>query len=104
MTTSILERPPPAPQKPSANKDWVRALELTAGLDKAPTRTLPVVIDELAARFGEAPALLSQRECFSFRQLAERSRRYARWAMDQGLAAGDVVALLMPNRPEYMAI
>src|ERR1700722_15571557 len=104
MNTTTLGRPPVGPQKPSANKDWLRALERTASLDKAPTRTLPVVIDELADRFGDAPALLSDRERFSFRELSDRSRRYARWAMDQGLSAGDVVALLMPNRPEYMAI
>ena len=104
MSTTTLGRPAVAPQKPTANKDWLRALERTASLDKAPMRTLPVVIDELAERLGDAPALLSDRERFSFRELAERSRRYARWAMDQGLAAGDVVALLMPNRPEYMAI
>ena len=101
MTTTTLERPAP---KPSANKDWLRALALTAGLDKSPARTLPVVIDELAVRYGDAPALLSDRERLSFRQLADRSRRYARWAIDQGLAKGDVVALMMPNRPEYMAI
>jgi fatty-acyl-CoA synthase len=104
MSTTTLGRAPAAPQKPSANKDWLRALALTADLDKTPTRTLPVVIDELAVRFGDAPALLSDRERFSFSQLAERSRRYACWATDQGLAAGDVVALMMPNRPEYMAI
>src|SRR5208337_1080290 len=34
----------------------------------------------------------------------ERSNRYARWARAQGLAKGDVVCLLMPNRPEYLAI
>src|SRR5204863_5239893 len=48
--------------------------------------------------------LLSDRECLTYRALAERSNRYARWAIEQGLAKGDVVGLLMPNRPEYMAI
>jgi fatty-acyl-CoA synthase len=104
MSTTTLQRPPGGLHNTSPNKDWLRALELTANLGKAPRRTLPVVIDELAERFGEAPALLSDRERLSFRQLSERARRYARWAMDQGLGAGDVVALMMPNRPEYMAI
>ena len=102
MSTTTLERPPAGLHSP--NKDWLRALELTANLGKAPTRTLPVVIEELAERFGDAPALLSDRELFSFRELAGRARRYALWARDQGLGAGDVVALMMPNRPEYMAI
>src|SRR4051794_5297112 len=69
-----------------------------------PARILPAIVDELAEKFGEAPALLSDRECLSFRELADRSNRYARWALGQDLAQGDVVCLLMPNRPEYMAI
>ena len=71
-----------------ATNAWLRALELTAPLSRDPRRTLPAVIDELARRFGDAPALLSHGECLSFEQLAERSRRYARWALDQGLLTG----------------
>jgi len=62
------------------------------------------MIDELADKLGEAPALLSDRETLTFRALAERANRYARWALAQGLGKGDVVCLLMPNRPDYMAI
>src|SRR5213083_3276723 len=87
-----------------AAKAWVRALELTAPIPKNPDRVLSTVIDKLAEKFGEAPALLSDRERLTYRALAERSNRYARWALDQGLAKGDAVCLFMPNRPEYMAI
>jgi fatty-acyl-CoA synthase len=83
---------------------WLRALELTAGIAKSPACTLPAVIEERAASAGDAPALLSDHECLSYRLLAVRARRYARWALRNGLAKGDVVCLLMPNRPEYMAI
>src|SRR5437867_6484621 len=89
---------------PSPTKAWSRALELTAPIANSPHRTFPTVIEELAEAFGEAPALLSDRECLTYRALAERSNRYARWALDQGLATGDAVCLFMPNRPEYMAI
>jgi fatty-acyl-CoA synthase len=102
MTTVTLERP--QTPKPSSSKDWVRALELTAGIEKAPARTLPVVIEELAAKAPGAPALLSEREQFTFAELAGRARRYARWALGQGLLKGDVVALVMSNRPEYLAV
>src|SRR5881409_4374090 len=87
-----------------AAKAWVRALELTAPIPKNPDRVLSTVIDELAEKFGEAPALLSDRERLTYRTLAERANRYARWALDQGLDKGDAVCLFMPNRPEYMAI
>jgi fatty-acyl-CoA synthase len=93
-----------APGQPSSARAWLRALELTAPIVRRPDRIFPTVIEELAEKFGEAPALLSSRECLTYRALAERSARYARWAIEQGLAKGDTVCLLMPNRPEYMAI
>ncbi len=82
----------------------MRALELTAPISRNPTRILPTVVEELAARLGDAPALLSDRECMSYRALFERSNQYARWALAQGLTKGEVVGLLMANRPEYFAI
>jgi fatty-acyl-CoA synthase len=83
---------------------WLRALELTASIGANPARTLPVVIQELADKFHDAPALLSDRESWTYRLLAERMNRYSRWALAQNISPGDVVALLMPNRPEYLAI
>jgi len=88
---------------PSAAKAWLRALEMTAPIAAHPARTLPSIIDDLAEAHGDAPALLSDREALSYRGLAARANRYARWALAQGLAKGDTVGLLMPNRPEYMA-
>jgi fatty-acyl-CoA synthase len=82
---------------------WLRALELTAPIAQHPDRIFPTVIEELAAKFGETPALLSDHECLTYRGLAQRSNRYARWALEQNLTKGDTVCLLMPNRPEYMA-
>src|SRR5271155_4948213 len=88
------------------SRAWLRALELTAPIPHQRERVLPAVVDELGHRRGEGdkPALLSDRECFTYRELAGRARRYARWALAQGVAKGDVVGLLMPNRPEYLAI
>jgi fatty-acyl-CoA synthase len=82
----------------------LRTLRRTAPIVRDPRRIFPIVIDELAAQHGDKPALLSARETLSYRALAERSRRYLRWALQQGIAKGDVVVLLMPNRPEYLAI
>jgi fatty-acyl-CoA synthase len=83
---------------------WVRALELTAPIDRRLAPTLPVLIDTLADRFGAAPALTGRQGSLSYRELAATANRYARWAAQQGLAPGEVVCLLMPNCPEYLAI
>jgi fatty-acyl-CoA synthase len=64
----------------SAAKAWLRALAATAPIVANPQRTLPSLIEELAERFGDAPALLSDLESLTYRELAERASRYARWA------------------------
>jgi fatty-acyl-CoA synthase len=94
----------PGGNKGSAAKAWLRALELTAPIGRNPERVFSTVLDEHAARSGDAPALLSDSECLTYGALSERSNRYARWAIRHGLAKGDAVCLFMPNRPEYMAI
>jgi fatty-acyl-CoA synthase len=107
MTGTLTKKPQSAngpAAKASVSKAWLRALELTASIARHPHRLLPTVIEERAAQFAETPALLSDRECLTYRALVERSNQYARWALDHGLAKGDTVCLMMRNRPEYMAI
>jgi fatty-acyl-CoA synthase len=87
----------------SVSKAWLRALEMTANIDAAPRRIFPLMIEELGARLGEAPALAGPHENFSHAGLAARANQYARWALAQNIAKGDTVCLLMPNRPEYLA-
>jgi len=82
----------------------LRSLRMTTHIAKNPTRVFPNVMEELAAQHGDAPALLSARETFTYRQLFERSNRYSRWALHEGIAKDDTICLLMPNRPEYVAI
>ncbi|MFN3347754.1 long-chain-acyl-CoA synthetase [Pseudorhodoplanes sp.] len=82
----------------------LRALRMTTHIARNPNRIFPNVIEELAARHGDAPALLSPRETFSYRQLFDRSNRYSRWARGETIGKGDTICLLMPNRPEFMAV
>jgi len=82
----------------------MRALELTASIPRQRHRVMSTVIEEIAARSGDAPALLSDRESLTYRGLSERANQYARWALERGLAQGETVCLLMTNRPEYFAV
>lgn len=92
------------PDSASTAMPWLRALELTNPIASHRNRIFPIVMDEKAALHGDKPALLSGRENLTYRDLAEHANQYARWALEQGLEKGDVVCLLMNNRPEYMAI
>ena len=83
-------------------RDWVRALEATRRL-VTPGNTLAAEVAAVARTRGDAPALIGESEQFTYVALVDRADRYAAWAIQQGIAAGEVVALLMPNRPEYVA-
>src|SRR5205823_10508049 len=85
------------------NKAWARALALTAPIAQNSTMTLPIRMGELADRFEDKIALIGEDETLSYRALAERSNRYARWALAQGFSRGDVVCLVMHNCPGYPA-
>ena len=93
------------PRKQSAAlRDWVRALEATAPIAANPDRLLPGIIEELAQTRGDAPALLSVSENMTYGDVANRANAYARWALNHAVAKGETICLIMPNRPEYMAI
>jgi fatty-acyl-CoA synthase len=81
----------------------LRALAKLKSIAKDPNRIYPDVAQDLAARHGDRPALISDRESLTYRQYDERANQYARWAIEHGVAKGDAIALMMPNRPEYLA-
>ncbi len=92
------------PRTPNALQAWIRALERTSTLTRDPHATFPVLIGQLADRFESAPALRDPGTTLSYRALAERINRYARWVRAEHLAPGETVCLLMENCAEYLAI
>jgi len=102
---SFTAKKAPSAGAPPGNaiQAWIRALSAVKILDQAPTVTLPALLDELAETHGERTALLGEGQELSYRALAARTNQIARWAVAQGFAKGEVVALLMPNCPAYVA-
>lgn len=87
-------------------RDWVRAIGLTQRLlsHKEDAALARLVHDLAGTRTGGEPALIGTDRSLSYVQLSAEANRYARWALAEGFAAGDVVALDLVNRPEYVAI
>jgi fatty-acyl-CoA synthase len=56
------------------------------------------------AKNADRPALIGEAGSMSWRELDEFANRVAHWAKDEGLGHGDVVALSMENRSEFIAI
>jgi len=72
----------------SADSDWLTCDDLEAAVDRR--RNFPAIVFEgRTVTYGEFDAL---------------ANRYANWAKGRGIKRGEVVALFMPNRIEYVAI
>jgi fatty-acyl-CoA synthase len=86
-------------------EDTARALRLARRvLALKPDGELTVVdaLEASARRAPERTALRFEERRLSYRELDAAANRVARWARGQGVGRGDVVALLMENRPEYV--
>ena len=86
------------------NEAWLQAIQRTAALGNRPDVTLAALVRETAQRTPDAPAILSDTDRFTYCELADRAAHYAAWAAALGLGKGDAVALMMSNRPDYVAI
>src|ERR1700704_161455 len=105
MNTDVIDQSasrPRASGRPSAAKSWLRAIELTSRIEADPSRLFPDVVDDWAQREQDRPALISENETFSYRALAERVNRYARWALSAGIEGGGNVCLFFPKRAGYI--
>jgi len=83
-----------------------RALPKLLELRPEARRTTADRIEECAARQPERAFLVfgesGEPRRLTYGELNRAANRVAHWALEQGLGRGDVVALLMENRPEYV--
>jgi fatty-acyl-CoA synthase len=66
------------------------------------SHTFSDTIEKLAAEKPKNIAIYFEDRKLTYREYNEEANRYARWLKEQGLGRGDVVALMMENRPEYL--
>src|SRR5215470_15663351 len=65
-------------------------------------RTVPGLLDEQAARFGMREALVGAGVRYTYAQLRDEVRAFAKGLHALGVRKGDHVAILMANRPEWV--
>jgi fatty-acyl-CoA synthase len=78
-----------------------RTLARTRGIRPEGAYTVPDALERQAARRPRQIALRGEDTALSYRDLDRQANRVARWARQQGIGRGEVVALLMGNRPEF---
>lgn len=62
------------------------------------------LIESRVARHEAKPFVLFEGRSVSYGEYNREANHVAHWALGQGLKAGDVVALLMQNRPEFLSV
>jgi fatty-acyl-CoA synthase len=66
------------------------------------SRTIPGLLDELAARFPAREALVGGGKRYSYASLRDDVRAFAKGLHALGVRRGDKVAILMGNKPEWI--
>ncbi len=66
------------------------------------SRTIPALLDEQAARFGDHEALIGGDQRFTYGELREEVRAFAKGLSALGIGRGSRVAILMGNVPEWI--
>ncbi len=76
------------------------------GVRKIDPESGVLICDDFEAaidRFADHTAILFENEVLTYRQLDALANRFAAWAETQSIPRGETVALLLPNRSEYVA-
>ena len=69
-----------------------------------PQHVLCDLMEEVAERFADRPALVGDEDIWTFRQMIGRVNQVARWARAAGIGKGDNVALFLHNCRDYPLI
>lgn len=83
-------------------KAAIRTLKKLTAIKENPGATFSDKIEELARAKPNNIAIYFEDRKITYREFNAQANRYARWAISQGIGRGDVVALMMENRPEYL--
>lgn len=78
-----------------------RGLQMLLSLSKPKQISLGSILEEQARKRPNHPAILYEDRVINYREFNEQANRYSHYFKQQGYQKGDIVALLMDNRPEY---
>ncbi|MCF4166929.1 long-chain-acyl-CoA synthetase [Zavarzinia compransoris] len=84
-------------------QSMLNVLRKLAGVKLDGTYTVVSMVEQQARRaVRHAPALIFEGTTVTWREMDARADQVAHWAQAQGIEKGEVVALMMANRPEFI--
>jgi fatty-acyl-CoA synthase len=92
------------PSREESMQRLMRGYQRVAGFARDKAYTVADRLEERARDAGDQPFILFEEQAISYAAINASANRVARAALGAGLAKGDVVALLMLNRPEFVTM
>eukprot|EP01116_Phalansterium_solitarium_P022043 TRINITY_DN7135_c0_g1_i2.p1 TRINITY_DN7135_c0_g1~~TRINITY_DN7135_c0_g1_i2.p1 ORF type:complete len:665 (+),score=228.99 TRINITY_DN7135_c0_g1_i2:54-2048(+) len=80
----------------------VRGLLRARRADNTPGFTIVSLFEEALQQWPDNTAIKFENVRYTYRQVEEAANAFAHWARAKGVAKGQVVALMMENRPEFI--
>ena len=80
-----------------------RIFRALKAIEAKPDQIVPLQIAEFSKKTPNAIAIYYEDKEISYKELIDRSNKYTQWFLNNNLSKGDVVALMMENRPEFLA-
>ena len=80
------------------------AVQLLKEVDRSPSVLVPDEVEATIDGLRDRTAFLFEGQSWTFGDFDERANRIADWALEQGFNAGDTVALVAENSPDYIAV
>lgn len=95
---------PPVPSREETMGRLMRGYRRVAGFTRDQDYTTADRLEERAVDHADVPFIVFEDTQITFAEANLRANRIAHAALDTGLKRGDVVALLMHNRPDFLLI
>ncbi|SVC83069.1 uncharacterized protein METZ01_LOCUS335923, partial [marine metagenome] len=80
----------------------VKLVKRAGRVDNYPMETVADLIEEQVKKNGNKTAIEFEEKKYTYQELDDEANKVAHWAISKGFKKGDVVSLLMENRPEFI--
>ena len=83
---------------------FVKLLGRSSKYDKNKSTTVPDLIEEQVDKNPKKIAIEFEDKKYTYSELDQEANKIANWAIEKGYKTGDVISLLMENKPEFIFI
>ena len=94
----------PAPPREETMARFMAGASRVADLRRSDNYTVADRLEERAEDRADVPFILFEDARITFEEMNRRANRIGRAVLELGIERGDTVALLMENRPDYLAV